>query len=264
MNKIIYQGSITILVFFLTWFGLSEIDWRGMLEIEERNKSTEEKLGDMFWDLFKDSEDVIYDEKIVQPIDSILTKICEANDIDRSKIKLHLINNEQINAFALPNNHLVVFSGLIKAAENEGEVSGVMGHEVAHIELNHVMKKLVKELGLSVLISMTGGGGGSEIIKEAAKVLSSSAYDRTLEKEADMKAVDYMLKANLNPEDFANFMFKLAEDRSEMEETLAWISTHPESKERAEYIIGYSKGRFAKKKPILSDSTWTKLKAAVE
>jgi len=264
MNKIIYQGSITILVFFASWFALSEIDWRGILNIDKMNKSTEEKLGDLFWDLFKDSEDVIYDDELVQPIDSILTKICEANDIDRSKIKLHIIKNDEINAFALPNNHLVVFTGLIKAAENEAEVSGVMGHEVAHIELNHVMKKLVKEMGLSVLISMTGGGGGSEIIKEAAKILSSSAYDRTLEKEADIKAVDYMLNANLNPEDFANFMFKLAEDRSQIEEKLAWISTHPESMERAEYIIEYSKGRFEKEEPILSDSTWASLKAGVE
>lgn len=122
------------------------------------------------------------------------------------------------------------------------------------------MKKLIKEIGLSVLISMTTGKGGSEIIKETAKMLSSSAFDRNLEKEADIKAVDYLVKAKINPEPFANFLYKLSDKENETTKYLTWISSHPDSKERAEYIIEYSKDKKTKYEAVMTMETWDKLK----
>ena len=122
------------------------------------------------------------------------------------------------------------------------------------------MKKLVKEIGLSVLISMTTGNGGSEIVKETAKMLSSSAFDRSLEKEADIKAVDYLIKAKINPEPFADFLFKLSDKENEATKYLTWISTHPDSKERAEYIIEYSKDKKSIYTGVMTTETWDKLK----
>lgn len=89
-----------------------------------------------------------------------------------------------MNAFSLPDGHLIVFSGLILNSDSPEELAGVVGHELAHIELNHVMKKLVKEVGLSTLISLITGNSGSDMIKETAKTLSLTAFDRNLEKDA--------------------------------------------------------------------------------
>ena len=107
---------------------------------------------------------------------------------------------------------------------------------------------------------MTTGNGGTEVIKETAKMLSSSAFDRNLEKEADIKAVDYLTNAKVNPEPFANFLYKLSDKEHEATKYLTWISTHPDSKERAEYIVRYIKGKMSDYKPILSNETWDKLK----
>jgi predicted Zn-dependent protease len=122
------------------------------------------------------------------------------------------------------------------------------------------MKKLVKEVGLSVLISITAGNGGSEKIREVAKLLSSSAYDRNLEQEADIKAVDYMVKSHVNPEHFANFLFKLSESETSANKYLSWISTHPDSKARAEYIIEYAGKKVKNAQSVLTIITWEKLK----
>ena len=167
---------------------------------------------------------------------------------------------DEINAFALPNGHLVIYSGLILNADNQDELAGVICNEIAHIELNHVMKKLTKEIGLSVLISITTGNGGTEVIKQTLKILSSSAFDRSLEKEADMKAVDYLVNANINPNNFANFLYKISETDSNIESYITWVSTHPESNERANYIIEQSKGKLKQFKSILSNDTWNTLK----
>lgn len=260
MKKIIFQGLTIVALFFITWLALSKINWVAIFKVEKLSKTTEEKLGDLFWDMFNQSEKVIRDKEILAPIDSIITRICTSNNIDRNQIKLHIIQNKEINAFALPNKHLVIYTGLISAAENEAELSGVIGHELAHMEMSHVMKKLIKEVGLSVLISMSTGNNSSEVIKETAKLLSSTAFDRNLEKEADMKAVDYLINSDINPESFANFLYKMADDESKVGKHLSWISTHPNSRERAEYIIQYSKTKSQKSNPILTQATWNQIK----
>ncbi len=264
MKKTIVQGVLSVLLFFATWIALKQIDWIKVFKVQQATDKTEQKLGELFWNVIEKSEKEIKNTHVVNSIDSLVSHICKANKIERGKFKIHVLQKDDINAFALPNGHLVVYSGLILNSDNQEELTGVICHEMAHIELNHVMKKLVKEIGLSVLISMTTGNGGAEGIKEAAKILSSSAFDRSLEKQADIKAVEYMVNANVNPEPLADFLYKLADSEHEATKYLTWISTHPDSKERAGYIIEYSKGKLTDYKSILSDETWTKLKEKVK
>lgn len=260
MKKTIFQGAIIVLSFFGTWFVLAKIDWVKVFKVQKVTDKTEEKLGELFWEIFQRTEKENKNPFVVYAIDSIVSQICTANNIDREFIKIHILNKDDINAFALPNGHLIIYSGLIINSDNQEELSGVICHEIAHINLNHVMKKLVKEIGLSVLISMTTGNGGSEIIKETAKMLSSTAFDRSLEKEADIKAVDYLENSKINPKPFADFLFKLSDKENEATKYLTWISTHPDPKERAEYIIECSKDKKSEYTRILTLETWDKLK----
>ena len=202
MKKTLVQGAITILLFFSLFFSISQIDWVSIFKIKMKTDATEEKVGNLFWDIFEKSEKECKNKRVIGSVDSICNLICSANHIDRKKIKIHVVYKDEVNAFALPNGHLVIYSGLIMNTENEEELAGVMCHEIGHIELNHVMKKLIKETGLSVLISMTSGNVSSEVIKKAIKSITSSAFDRSLEKEADIKAVDYLVNAKINPEPF--------------------------------------------------------------
>lgn len=264
MIKIILQGLFTIVLFFTAWFALSQINWTSIFKVQKVTDKTEEKLGELFWENFQISENEIKYPIVVNSIDSIITKICDANNINKDFLKVHILYKDEINAFALPNGHLVIYSGLILNSENQEELTGVICHEIAHIQLKHVMKKLITEIGLSTLISITTGNGGTEIINATAKMLSSSAFDRNLEKEADIKAVDYLVKAKINPEPFANFLFKLSENETEESKYLTWISTHPDSKERAQYIIEYNKNKQTKYETVLSENTWIKLKSKLK
>lgn len=264
MDKILVKLIALVVLFFGFLFGANQIDWMGIFKIENNISSTEEKLGELIWEFYLESHDELKEESIISPIDSILSKICTSNEIDQESIQLHIVQNTEVNAFALPNKHLVIYTGLINAVKNEAELSGVIGHEVAHMELDHVMKKMVKEMGLAVLISMTTGNGNSQILIESMRTLTSSAYDRSLEEDADLKAVDYLINANIDPTPFADFLYSLGSSDSKTEEYLSWVSTHPYSKERAEYIITYSQDKDYKVEPILANSTWEQLKQEVK
>ncbi len=259
MKKIIFQFFVLVALFFGLWFLLSNINWMTAFKVEKLTDDTEKKIGKAVWDLYKKTEKENKDEKAVNALDSIVDKICTKNNINRETIKVHLIIKDDINAFAMPGGHLVVYSGLIKASDNADELAGVMAHEISHIELGHVMKKLIKEVGLSVLVSMTSGNGGGEAIKQVSKILSSSAFDRKLEKEADISAVEYLINAKINPESLAEFLYKLSENKEEQSAYETWLSTHPDSKKRAEYILAYSKDKLTKSEPALSESTWKNL-----
>ncbi len=260
MRKLFIEILIFIALFFSLWFALGRIDWMSLFKIEQLTKSTEEKLGDTFWEFFSKTETEIKSTSVNKSLDSLVSHICKENNIDRSTIKLHLLRKQDINAFTLPNRHIVVFSGLIESSENEAELCGVLGHEMAHMEKNHVMKKLLKEVGLSVLVSMTSGKGSPEAARQLAKLLSSSAYDRKLESEADIASVDYMIKADIDPAPFADILYRLGDEEKNIPNQVYWISTHPESKERAENIVQYIKGKKIIKKSVLSAGEWERMK----
>ena len=232
--KTLIKGLGILISFFVLWLVLAQIDFVSIFKIKEAKSNTESSIGGVIWNQIEKTEAVIYNDSIIKTLDSLLLPLCEENFIKRDSLKVHIIKKDEINAFAMPDNHLVVYTGLIEASKNEQALLGVLGHEIAHIEGNHVMKKLSKEIGFSVLLSMTGAN--SSVIKEVISTLSSSAYDRNLEQEADLKSVEYMMNANIDPRPFADFMYELSID-NELHKYTYWISTHPESEARAKYIL---------------------------
>jgi beta-barrel assembly-enhancing protease len=260
--KILFKGFSVVLIFFTLWFSLAKIDFRTLFKINESKTATEKTIGDLLWDELSRNEDFVYNDTIVKTLDKLILPICEKNDIIRDSLKIHIIRKDEVNAFALPNNHLVVYTGLILECNNQAALQGIIGHEIAHIQKNHVMKKLSKEIGLTVLLSATTGGKGGHILSEITKVLSSTAYDRTLEKEADLTSVDYLMNANINPEKLADFMFELAQQGQSVAQ-LSWIATHPESEDRANYILGYLKGKKYKNEDTISNKDWEIFKRTI-
>ena len=102
MRKMILQGMVMVLAFLGLWFALERIDWEGLLKVNRLTEQTEEKLGELLNDVFIKESPEIYSRDVVEPIDSIVSKVCRANSIDRSKIKVHVLENSEVNAFALP------------------------------------------------------------------------------------------------------------------------------------------------------------------
>lgn len=259
MKKLLYQSLVSILIFVSVLFAFSRVDWLSVFHLRET--IIEEKIGELYWDLFSKTQTFVEEERIVVPLDTLLSALCRANDISRDKIKLHVIESEEVNAFAFPGNHLVIYTSLLSQCKDEGELCGVMAHEIAHIEKGHVMDKLVKEIGLSTLVAMIGGSQGAEALGQLVQVLSSTAYSRTLEREADETAVRYLMKAGMNPRGLAEFLHNLPQEIN-LPDFTEWISTHPDSEERYKVIneIVDKSGYHTDYRDILTKEEWEGLK----
>ena len=235
MKKLFILLLFIVIAFGGCYFVYSKINWSGLFGVKKITERVDEQLGDVFWKSYSAEMVEVKDRKVVLPILQMVDQLCSANGIKSSKIKIHVVENNEINAFAMPGRHLVVHTGLIDFVDHQEEITGVIAHEIAHIESGHVVKKLGKEIGLSVILNLTLGDIGGEVVRNALSTITSTAYDRSLEKEADLKAVDYMLAAKMNPTYLASFLEKL-DKQSQTPEVLQWVSTHPDSKERVRYI----------------------------
>lgn len=115
IKKILLQSLVSVVLFLAVLFSFSRVDWLSVFDLRET--VIEEKLGDMYWDLYSGSAVFVESDTVIAPLDSLLLHLCEANDIERDKIKLHVVQSDEVNAFAFPDNHLVVFTSLIAKCE---------------------------------------------------------------------------------------------------------------------------------------------------
>ena len=259
MKKNVLSILLLLLILLGVWAVLATIDWKGLMNWDERRQNLEERLGETIWEVMSGQETVIEDEDILAPVDSLFYRLTERNDISQEGLHLHVVANSNANAFALPGGRIVLNSGIITFAENEAELAGVLAHELAHVNRDHVMDKLMREMGIAVLTSVAGGDAGGETVREVTRLLTSRAYSRQLEEEADEYAVTYMQQACFNPEDMAHFLYRLSDEYPDLPQELFWFSTHPEPKARAEAIAENITGESQDCEPVLKADEWQRL-----
>jgi hypothetical protein len=132
-----------------------------------------------------------------------------------------IVNARDINAFALPGGPMYVNRGMIEAAHSEGEMAGVMAHELAHVFLRHGTAQASKAQKYGLLAGILGIGG--QIIGGPAGAAAQIAgqgvgvyflkFSREYETEADIMGAQVMARAGYDPRDLAN-MFKTIEQQS--------------------------------------------------
>ncbi len=151
-----------------------------------------------------------------------------------------VVNASDINAFALPGGFVYVNRGILSNAHNEGEVAGVMAHEIAHVALRHgthqVSKQFVAEAGLTVLEGITLGHGGllrTMILDKIGTAGLNAAFlknSRENESDADVRGCQILAAAGYSPADMVNF-YRLLEKADPTKRT-NFASDHPAPPDR--------------------------------
>jgi len=166
-------------------------------------------------------------------------------DLRRSEFRysFEVVNVREINAFALPGGPMFVNRGMIEAAQTEGEVAGVMAHELSHVVLRHgtaqaskATKYEVGQVAGAVLGAIIGGGWG-QVISQGTQFGLGTAFmrfSREFERQADIEGSHMLARAGYDPRDMAN-MFKTIEKQSGSGGP-QWLSDHPNPGNRYEYI----------------------------
>lgn len=153
------------------------------------------------------------------------------------------VNLKDINAFALPGGPMFVNRGMFEAAKGEGEVAGVMAHELSHVLLRHGTANATKAQGFQLgalagaIAGAVVGGGWGQVISQGSQFGLGTwllKYSREYEKQADLLGAQIMARAGYDPRDLGR-MFETIQKQGGSGAP-QWMSSHPDPGNRTAYI----------------------------
>jgi len=179
---------------------------------------------------------ILYDPRLQYRLDSIGTKLAAFSDRKDITYHFRIVNDKELNGFAIPGGFVYVNSALMAAANDE-ELAGVLAHEIGHIAARHSVKKLQSVMGYQIIMGIVLGSSSQGTMGQTLDIvfnLVNLGYSRQDEFLADKLAVRYTRRAGFSPLGIITFFAKL---KAEAEKKgpglkLVFLSSHPPTEER--------------------------------
>ncbi len=151
-----------------------------------------------------------------------------------------VVNASDINAFALPGGPVYINRGVIDSARNEGELAGVLAHEIAHVALRHGTHQASKAYATQAGISILGGLLGGRLGQNTANIINTIGgfglnvlflrFSRDLETQADIRGSQILAASGYTPADMVSFFHTL--ERVDKSRKTNFLSDHPAPPDR--------------------------------
>jgi predicted Zn-dependent protease len=195
---------------------------------------------------------VLDDPALTLYVDSVGRKLVPYSDEPDLPYVFKVLDNDQVNAFALPGGNVYVTTGLLRALSNEAQLAAVLGHEMGHVTDRHGVKQLGAGTGAAILAE---AALGKRLNQESIAMLSNlllgglaAGYSRHHEEKADAIGLDTAARAGYNPMGAVDVMRLF--DRIDGEDPgliESLFRTHPNSGERANELEHRVNSRYSAK-----------------
>jgi Zn-dependent protease with chaperone function len=180
-------------------------------------------------------------DPVTKYVQSLGAQLAEHAPGEKWPYSFHVVNQKEINAFALPGGPVFVNLGTIQAADNEAELAGVMAHEISHVVQRHgtraASKQMAAQLPLAVLGGLMGRGTLSQMAQLGISFGVGSYFlknSRQAEREADLLGADIMYDSGYDPRQMAAFFHKIESEGGARGPQ--FLSDHPNPGNRFEYV----------------------------
>jgi predicted Zn-dependent protease len=198
------------------------------------------RLGKSFSMQVEQSAKVINDPVISEYVNRIAQNIVRNSDA-KVPFTVKVLDDDTVNAFALPGGYFYVQSGLILAADSEAELAGVMAHEIGHVAACHAARQQTRgnlaQLA-SIPLIFIGGGLGYGLYEAAGPtaLLTFMKFQRNFEAQADYLGVQYLYASGYDPQAFPQFFEKIqALEKKKPGFVAKAFETHPPTPARMEH-----------------------------
>lgn len=187
---------------------------------------------------------LVKDDAVNKRVDDIGQSLAKCLSSPKDVYTFKVLDDKEVNAFALPGGFIYVYKGLLAQVESDDELAGVLAHEITHADHHHAMKLMKKSQPwdlATMAVILAGVFSGKDITgpSEVVSVLQTSkinGYTIDLEKDADAGGLKLMLKSKYNPVGMLTFMERLARTEAHSGSSsvdMGIFRTHPYSDERA-------------------------------
>lgn len=211
------------------------------------SKQQDVELGREYAQQVEKQMKVIPDKDLTDYVNRVGMRLVRQGQLDDYPYSFKVVQDDSINAFALPGGPMYIHTGLIKAVENEAQLAGVLAHELSHVVLRHGTHQATKsqfvQLGALLVSGAAGRGSGlSGTLAQLGIGLGANSYllsfSRGMESEADLLGAYTMAKAGYNPIELARFFEKLEAQGGASQNSLVarFLSDHPSPGNRIQAI----------------------------
>ena len=169
--------------------------------------------------------------KLIYRVRDAILNSGEVDFKDDFSWRLRIINDDKtLNAFCTPGGYIYIYTGILKYLDNEAQLAGVMGHEIAHADQRHSTRQMTKQFGVQFLLEVLAGNRA--MLKDVTTALVGLRNSREHETEADKNSVKYLCPTPYNAAGGAGFFEKIQKEGGERQPE--FLSTHPDPGKRVE------------------------------
>jgi predicted Zn-dependent protease len=224
--------------------------------------------------------DIVDDPAVVAYVNDIGNRILSVLPQQPFRYRFYVINEDVYNAFATPAGHIFVYTGLITAMEEEEELAGILGHEIAHVYCRHISQKIErsKKIGVATLAGIAAGvllgvGGAGEAASAvtmgtmAAGQSAELSYSRENEIQADQLGLKFISEAGYSVSGLLKILKKIrGKTWFGSDQIPKYLMTHPAVEDRISYISSWLETfhRTSKPIPLVNQDAFNRVHTRVE
>ena len=220
----------------------TQSSWAFLDQFKSLSIEKEKEIGEQFFLELQQQVPIIDDPFLTSYINHLGQRLVAQLGPHPFKYKFYIIQDPSMNAFAVPGGYIFLNSGMIAMADREGEVAGVIAHEISHIYYRHMARMMEKSRAVTVASIIAGlasiflGGALAQPLLVGSMAGGQSAmlaYSRDCEAQADAGGFKWMEKAGFNPRDMVTMFNKMNKQRwLEGGQTPIYLRTHPFTDDR--------------------------------
>lgn len=177
---------------------------------------------------------IVRDPDVVRYINVLGDSIARVSDDRDLNWRFNVVDQDEINAFAVPGGHIYIYRGLIEKTTIMSELAGVLGHEIAHVTQRHSMQQMVKSqranlglTGLCLFVPSACQGAAGTLVQVGAQA-GFAKFSRDDESEADRFGVRYITRAGIDPRGMPSMFRILIRERQRNPSGVdAFFASHP-------------------------------------
>jgi len=231
-----------------------------LLAVVAFGQAKQRKLPKPGWNMFSKDQDVQMGREYAQQVEQQLTivqnkeltdyinrigsRLVNKGQLEKYPFFFKVVQEDSINAFALPGGPMFVHTGLIRAADNEGQIAGVLAHELSHVVLRHgtnqASKAQIAQIGAMLGGAVAGGSLTGQLAQLGIGLGANSVllkFSRGAESDADLLGAYTMARAGYNPVEMARFFEKLEAESGKTNKLVeVFTASHPNPGNRVKAI----------------------------
>jgi len=266
LGQFLLAGSLAFLTFIA---GAADVDLPdiGSPADATLSKNTEAQVGRSIMRQIRASGEVVEDPQITEYINDIGHRIAAHANNGSHEFNFFVIDDPNINAFALPGGYIGVHTGLLEATRSEDELAGVLAHEVAHVTQRHIARAihansrqsiLNTAIMLGAILAGVAGGASGDVVQAGIAVAQGTAaqqqinFTRNNEYEADRVGISALAESGFDPRGMGSFFEVISRGGGAPEYRVPeFLRTHPVSSAR----IAEARGRARDYPPVHTSDT---------